>query len=416
LFGLFLAMEIFLTLLLALTLIFFVTGSQPAASRSIAPVSTVVSYILGSYGIWAIGEYMSYEWYATYGCLVENLFIGPLYSIVYLIGALNLLRYSLINNLKYFKQQYYSNVGGSVRLRPHIRLLNWLTSGIGLVTMCAIVIGLLWIFHLIYIIALKFDCKRYGQADPPVYFVFSLVVLAVTILIQIVDVLLNWRILIRCKFREYFIKNDPYFFRLERSPTWVLFILFIPSVTLNGISLIGVAFVGMLLFHYLLWMQVYFVTAATAINILRDLCRGKQKKSRANGFFDTVFEDEEVFNLLLEFSSNEWCVENPLIKRDIIVFKSLKTESERKELASRIITKFLSGSDSVMELNLSYQQREPCLKRFRDENYVGSDLFDAVEDAATQNLVDIWNRFRFSTEYKTHLQKLEAKNLMIEQE
>jgi hypothetical protein len=67
-------------------------------------------------------------------------------------------------------------------------------------------------------------------------------------------------------------------------------------------------------------------------------------------------------------------------------------------------------------VNKEIIEREPCLKRFTDENYVGSDLFDTVEDAATQNLVDIWNRFRFSTEYKTHLQKLEAKNLMIEQE
>lgn len=344
------------------------------------------------------------EFYSIYGCIVIAYIVGFFYIASYLIIIILFTRYIIIINLNESKFSYYSIQNEKITLRWHVKLLNWISSEFGVFLSGSVIMGVLVFYHVVVGLIINFECRALDMLTINAYCAIAIYIINASLII--LDFLINWRKIIKCRLRDFYIKTDPFFYRISNLGLMLSIALFATiALILGNSNYLTLSIINTLLFHSNLCFNVYIFVIITIINNLTILCR--KKKGVKEGFFDTVFADERIYQMLLDFTKNEWSIENTLIKKDILKYKSLLTESERKELATLIIAKYLSGSDSILELNIPNEPKDALLIITKNGRF-SLDLFQQVEEVVNQNLQDIWNRFRFSKEYKDYLIKQKA--------
>jgi hypothetical protein len=246
----------------------------------------------------------------------------------------------------------------------------------------------------------------------------ALVIIVVFVILVIIDLVLNRRVLKSQAFKQFFQKDDPYFFRMETvlyggTVVWVLFFglaSFTCSVALaSGSS----SERSLLLMQYFLDIapDFFLVGIMTLFPLIITIYRWWKNhdipRVKNQGILEEVLHDPEIHRRLKQFAEAEWSIENLLLYDDIREYEEFPTIS----CAERIINTYMSA-DAPLETNIPGR----CLREVRElmkEPEHDQHLFDSTKNQVILNLTDTYSRFIFSEEYVEYKKRVDLKTDLI---
>lgn len=321
---------------------------QPLKARAGTPLFCCFAYIAcetATFLLWKLNTAALAPSFCNYATFLAA---GPQLT-AYLFSILNFGRFILINNLNNFKQRFWNVKDGQVRPKWYFTLLLRVSNGYGIAIISILIMAGTYLIVIIGGIIWKFDCQTtYSFFQLAIGYLYLIVMALFFIGLIILDLCLNWR--------KFFFLTDPFLFRLEKStfPLYLLVILL--SASLNN-PVFGTEFtpplantvVQTMVFHWIIFFDIYFILIATVITILRD--RSRKSQNNEKSVMAGILGNEEVRMMFLEHAKNEWSVENVLIHDDIMSFQKMN-EKDREEQAILILNKYLSHRQSIMEVNV----------------------------------------------------------------
>jgi hypothetical protein len=267
-----------------------------------------------------------------------------------------------------------------------------------------LILPILWSFIFSCILIFEFgimgfSCKEITTEIFRYTHVFFAVMWAISIfLLLMFDLIMNIKDIACCRCKNYFLKNDPFHFRIEmiyivfNTPLPVIW-AFVPfpmtfRSILGDIQIVVVIFLSGFI--------------ALIITIYKKIILFFHKKnSKHVNFIETILKDENLLEIFQTFCEGEWSTENILLKVSIHEYKQ-KGPKERVALAIEMKQNFLIVKQSPLEVNAPYR----VLKRLAD--YIEKsgaeykdDLFNELEDCIDENLSDTIPRFISSAEYSS---------------
>jgi hypothetical protein len=246
------------------------------------------------------------------------------------------------------------------------------------------------------------------------HYVYCLVFAAVAVLVQFADFCLffknNFHLVKSCSivkyFRSFFITTDHFYFRLEFQIVYPAIVVTIIWLTMGSPAIIRISILEILM------IMMWFVSGGLSLFIcmfhyLKEFCNPNSNKTSIArvGVVEKTFENTELYNLFLEFSKNEWSMENVYFKSYCLTYKRIKYLEGRKTLALNMMCMFLQFDNSVFEINCPQTKIEQCLKQIKSENFPIA-LFTDLENDVMRNLSDVYSRFAISNEYELFKQKM----------
>jgi hypothetical protein len=398
----------------------FLKDEQPLKSRGIFPIMSAF------FGFWSLVVNMTFfigdfEWRSKYDCLFFMVGYNPTTSVQLILLILYSLRIVLtlqVNNHKVFIRNQNGNQTWIIRL---INFLKLLTSDTSMLIIASIVYIISVVGDFIALILGEWSCIT----KPTNYFQLGYYVVSFPILlfIFIVDFVLMFKSLVRCRLRKILIASDPFSFRIQQwfGATFSVLTLIIISIDvpiLIGVSLFlkdsllyhefltanYVVFVSLVsvFFYFNLFYFAILVLLLTIFNVVKK----KFFQSKNGEMSDTkglkeCLIDEELLVEFKKFADSEWSSENYLLYFDIITFRKLKTN--QSESASQIYRTYLNGPSSELQVNLPNNLTLNMTKLI-EQSLISSDLFDGVMKGVEENLGDTFSRFRLTKFYKNHFE------------
>lgn len=213
-----------------------------------------------------------------------------------------------------------------------------------------------------------------------------IIVLITTLLSQIFDTIMNFKLLIYCKFRKFFIDYDHYYYRLEKMTVFFALIFGTLWVFAPVPSLIKILF-NELLFFVAIFLFCVFIVFTTIIKYIQEKC----VKRDQDGFLERIWNDDEALALFQEYCQNEFSLENFYFKSQVNKYKLLNTEEARKKMANEMYAIFLTNS-SNFEINC----RQENIKKIKEKMILEKfpeNLFESIENEVNVNLNDTLFRF-----------------------
>jgi hypothetical protein len=242
----------------------------------------------------------------------------------------------------------------------------------------------------------------------------ELIVIYSLILITLLsDIIPNYKLILSCKWIQYILYNDPYYFRAQ-------IFMFLPfmmySLVIEFVSLAITKDYGEVVQNFgptiilntiqvsiLLIIDVVFPLVMTIIELIK---RGLRRKKVDKGI-ESYLMDSEIEKLFVSFSEREYSLENILCYQDIREFKS----SLKDPL--NIYFRYFNGNSSVMEVNVPGKQCQIIYDQLKSGQF-DVHLFDEIEKTIITNLSDTWSRFRFEHSYTQYIEKQKSEKEMIE--
>jgi hypothetical protein len=117
-----------------------------------------------------------------------------------------------------------------------------------------------------------------------------------------------------------------------------------------------------------------------------------------SGIIKTVLENRKLNELFKEHCRKELSVENILFYEDINYYKTIDDESKRNELIHIYFDKYMN-SDAIEQVNLPSNAIDKLNVDLMNNN-IKIDTLDYIQYCLMMNLLDSFQRFYFSTEYK----------------
>jgi hypothetical protein len=230
------------------------------------------------------------------------------------------------------------------------------------------------------------------------------------------DLLMNFPLLIRCKWIEYIFKKDPYYFRAQ---IWLFmpFMIYslaseitITSLTDSYFAILNYYVVGMALNTVgcilLLIIEIWLPIVLTIFRWARAIARRNHK----GNVLDDVLNNAETNKLFVEYCKIEYSVENVSCWSEIQTYKKSKTTPE---FATEIYFKYFNGASSIMEVNVTSTEAKQIKNEIAQLNCT-STLFDKVESTIKGNLADTYTRFIFHPPYEAYCRQQETNLELIE--
>jgi hypothetical protein len=379
---------------------------QPLKSRSIVPFVCILAYMMAS-TVQFILNRVQIENIVPFGCNLSAYLVGCLQTVGYLFSVMNWFRYFLIINLNNFKRRFWDVHDGKVKMNWVFRLLQRMSSGWGLTITGSSIVAVMYAIQIIMGIPFRWSCQTaYSYAQAALNYLYLFLIGLSLLLILGLDVLLNWRKILRCQLRNYFLTSDPYLFRLEKVTFPLMLCLFVIGALANNPATNTVltppyanTFIQTLWFHWITSLDVYFIINVTLIRYL--FCSRRQKSIETNVTpLDEIFANEELRNKFYEYCKNEWSVENALIKMDINKMKRMSTGPELVSQGKLIFDKYLNGTNSMMAVNITDSLVVP-IKEAMGKSEITWETFNNVEASINSNLMDTYSRYRWTPEYTT---------------
>lgn len=154
-----------------------------------------------------------------------------------------------------------------------------------------------------------------------------------------------------------------------------------------------------------LWMGCCFVLFITIYKKISQRFFYKKNNELTNDLIE-IFLHDELYELFLEFSKNEWSMENVYFKKYCINYSKANIE-ERKRICQEMRTLFLSFENSTFEINVPKEIVFNAIQKMESNDY-SDQLFDELEKENQYLLNDIFGRFRFSFDYQFYLNKMKV--------
>lgn len=394
--GIFIPTLVFYILLMILCLLFI--NVQPLKSRGLGPffipfflaLNLIVEFISNSF---------TYEVQITFRCIVSSYVLQPLLSACGVIPLITYFRYLLLyySNLK--KEKFINNDTITVQQLPlYLRMINKITNPIILLIFLALHFIIWSILVTISFAIFKFGCGSFGSTLNSYFNAAYAITYAVVVgLLQLFDLLINIKLVMKCELKRFYIDKDPYSFRLEFLLTILLFVIgviwvFIPTTILKIITVD----LGLLL---ILWNFSLLVLLITIYKWIKS----KIEKNPQLDEMGKLFQNQELKDLFVEYCKKEWSLENALFYQDSITYRN-STEKKRSDIAERMKRLYLSFEMSPLEINVPAEKIQETLKKL-EENQLGDDLFKDLEGLVAMNMRDTSLRFIKSYEYQLYLVK-----------
>lgn len=215
------------------------------------------------------------------------------------------------------------------------------------------------------------------------------------ILISVYDVYVNRHVLFKCRLKDFFIKQDPYYFRVQQAfgicligyfGIWALAYM----TGLTAIEPLVNTIMTTILWQLILVHMIHLPISLTIWKLLKKQKEKGEEKDNSLAFLN----NPEVYKMFLEYTELEWSTENPLCYKDIQKYKKLTNPKEKRIKAQYIYDLYLNGENSKLEVNVS---RELCLEiktQLDSEEDLPEELFKNIELVVIQNICDTFQRFR----------------------
>jgi hypothetical protein len=220
------------------------------------------------------------------------------------------------------------------------------------------ILWLIFIFLMFMIpIAINnFQCSKNAADIMRLVHISALGFFFLFILIQIIfDGFFNIVNIFKCKWKDIFIKYDPYNYRLDMISS----ILVIPlTIVWSLFGLISFSQILLTMILEIILFQGFFATGILTILITifkkhYPFFKCFEKKKKKNNSTIGEIVEGPLLNLFIEYCEFEWSVENILFKLDIIEYQNLKTIQERDKLCRVIKERYLLLGRSTLEINCS---------------------------------------------------------------
>eukprot|EP01080_Neovahlkampfia_damariscottae_P006787 gene6787-10951_t len=410
------------TVLLAIILFFVMavlfSRKQPLKSRGVTPfflafvlfIKIVVDVILhitidGCSSIWLVG--------VSNTCYFAVLF--------------HLLRYLLVVFFNSRKAIFKSKKNKIVKVQMFF--LKFITSFIPYMIIMMFMIAVFGIYHLSFYFGTGQTCNRDGFLLYSRIYSYVLVTIQMLLLgvLVVFDLILNWRLFLRCKISDYFIKEDPYYFRFEMILYLAVFVInylfILTGVILDSIApILGQnssakeAFdtffeVQRLIPDGMLIIVVFgFPLLLTIVKSIISKIKKTDSKKVDIEQLDFLLHDEHGYKMFFDFAQNEWSLEN--IKFWTAIEEWNKEKS--RESALEIYGAYLNGALSPLEINVPKKQCTSVWKVISDEQQeIKSNLFDELMCSIKTNLADTYSRLVISPEYTLFVKKHKFQDKLI---
>lgn len=391
----------FIIFLILLILTTFLRDEQPLKSRSFVPLISLMSQI-GSLVGYFIANILGFEWRNENVCWIETYFITIFIKASFIALLLNFLRYMIFINLTNFKITFKETKNQKLFYYT-IKIVNFVSSPwIVLTLTCIYYIFYLGILTLFFYFA-KWNCVNYRGTFRLIQGGLGIFLFIILIFFQIIDILSNWRLFLKCRLKFFFITNDPFFFRLETFSIFGFLIWFLIYIN-TGIKGVPALIINGLQYHFIYFNSGGSIVLYTLIKYLYGLIFKKDEKPEKVGEIDRIFTDTELTRFFIRFAKNEWSIENPLLKIEILKYKEVNI-SQRRSITLGIMEKYLNPS-APMEVNINQARINTLKDKVKNEQF-DQDLFDEIEATVNSNLLDTIHRFKDSKEYLEYVEKKE---------
>lgn len=299
----------------------FLSRKQPLRSRSAAPFICLLAYICCIVTQFIISQLEKDVIAYSYCSWVTFLGLGA-QTVGYLFSILNFGRFLLINNLNKFKERFWKVKDGTIKPKWWFVVLTRLTTGFWMNILAATICVVIYTWWSILGVFWNWDCRTlYGIGASAMGLILSGIVGIGFFILIFFDLILNWKMVLKCQWRKYFITTDPYLFRLEKSSFPLFFVILVVSGALNNPGFgtyatppLGNTVVQSLFVQWVMIFDIYFIIVATIVTMIIERirqCRTGSKDSidSSDSPLAIVMSNEELYALFLQYAKNEWSAE-----------------------------------------------------------------------------------------------------------
>jgi alpha-tubulin suppressor-like RCC1 family protein len=423
-------------------IVFLFHNSQPLASRGIVPYVSIISQYGASFT--SFQHFFFYlDWRSKYSCYLHSLLFENMLSLIFLLMPLNYLRFVLLANVNKEKTHISESSTKSLYFK-FIVLLKYLSKPMLIlwISIGFLIISSLLDLAVIFVIPKHLQCTTlksyiiYG-----IHLTFNLffgillfAILILDVILSIVNFFREYSVVKKIKkcafcstilssFQNFLYKNDPFLFRVEQVFAFIILLFYVALeissfnaifgenrfnyyigqyLNIYGRSIITYSFIV-----YQAFIPFFMTLIFKLVHAIKKLLKLTKRKKL---HLDYCLENEECFNLLFQFATEEWANENLLAWRSIEKFKKATGEKKRN-IAFDIYYLYLNGDISPLEINIDSKNCKKVFSVINDENVeLDNETFDDVEKALKINLSDTYSRFVFTTPYSNFEKNSEFKD------
>lgn len=384
--------------ILLIVLCIYYRNEQPLKSRGeIGPIICILGSMINLVTDFTHTTLFSYEQIYYNDCFVSTFILYPTVIAMVPVSLFYYFKFIILVNVNAKKFQMVTSKSNEV-LSIFYRILLKTTTIEAVMTLYIFLFSIHFISSLSLYAIFGYNCA--SNAFPIIKIIYLCLLLPLFIIIIILsvgDIIHNYRLLIKCKLREFYLISDPFYFRLIFLITPIEIIVL--SIWISPLKYTA-TFRNILIefgFAIAIANNTFLPLLFTMISF------NFQKKSTVKNGIESLFKTDEIYMLFLKFSQNEWSMENVLCQKLIFEYKSAKIG--RKKIVDDIYHRFLKGEE--FELNIRNERLKSLIHeidQIQNDNYPNH-LFDELERDLNLNLTDIFSRFSFTDEYKGYLSK-----------
>jgi hypothetical protein len=387
---------------------FYLKDEQPLKSRNFIPMIIVTSLIWNLLFEYINANSVSYEWNSLYSCWITALTEYPaLYScstsLVYVFS-----HYILVKAISFKQSKLHETSLQKTNSAVNLNVLfksSWKVTVLkamrSKVVMFILIIGL-YLFEAtitsLVIFAGGFKCSNIVR-DIMRYIHGGLLLLSVigVVIAQITDLIINWRLILKCRLKKYYIDDDIFYFRLESLFLFGLIPISVAWIAITNPRLLKISLVEVIFIFSWITVGGLFSLIVTSFKY----CFVTKKTVVKDNEIDKVFSRDELRKHFIEFSKKEYSIENSFWKTDSDHYRTITNPKKRKDIAELMVQKYLSGSSSYYEINAPGKIIEKVLARIQREEFDDA-LFHELDNIVDVNLCDTLSRFINTTHYKNY--------------
>ena len=331
-----------------------------------------------------------------------------------------------------YKKAFHENNGKPSKLIKFVKILKILTSEIFVyfcISLTTLIVGLIVfgtiLFYFLY--GGRINCiipNQPGIVELPMFLLFI-----INATMGFIDLVLNCRNCCKnCK--SFWIKQDPFFHRLQYIFLLILFIsrffqsfvLILQEIFNTLIVGLDENLIGMLndIYSFISFSIdiigffadiIYFCGLLLFITILKKILNSFKRKEDFSIVTMDFLDDEELYKIFRKLCEEEYSLENLLCYEDIIKFEKLG-EWKRKEAMESIFNLYVLDY-AELEVNIPASVKKHLYSVKNSElNIIPADLFDELKKQATMNLSDTFSRMIVLKSYEA-LKR--SRNFMMEE-
>lgn len=358
-------------------------------------------------------------------CFVNQYLLRWIYITNMVLIPMQYLRYILINNyqreLGVLHHQLAENViaelskstTDSFRKKTFfstfwLRLSKYLTGDI-IGVVITLIVAFVWdIGAFFYDIATQFQCLP-GTEATTAFTVVSMSCVGLCLLTMAIDFAFNYKLLMKCKLKQFYWDDDPYLFRIEYLCYVIVYFdhavinYLLRMIPGGGLAVLWIVFLSSPLIMFVMVVMPMISSFIRRTTEKMQFSPTDVKGALQNSLVLSAFED---------YAKKEWSFENVSCWKSLIAFRESKTMEEMKKRAADIYRIYLAP-DSKMQTNLRSKEIAPIAKRI-EAGDIDKEMFKEIETEVLVNLSDTFQRFQKTWKYQEIVSKQQtAQNIQV---